>query len=113
MSLWQYAILGAAGGALAEALSLFNWITVWQSDRRRTTGKLKAEPPSWREYVDVRVHVWLLVIRMPLGAGTALLFGAAGQISGAYAAVAFGFAAPAVLGPAGLNPSGGRCGHNA
>ncbi len=104
MSLWQYAILGAGGGALVEALTLFKWISVWQNARRRTTGELEETPPSWRRYVDVAAHAWLLVIRMPLGAGAALLFGATGQISGAYAAVAFGFAAPAVLAQLGAFP---------
>jgi hypothetical protein len=58
---------------------------------------LKKDLPGWREYVDVSLHLWLLAIRMPLGAGVAALFGMTEQISGAYAAVAFGFAAPAVL----------------
>ncbi|GAA4626911.1 hypothetical protein GCM10023196_037080 [Actinoallomurus vinaceus] len=50
-----------------------------------------------RVYVDVPAHSFLLAIRAPLGAGTAWLFASTGQISGPYAALAFGFAAPAVL----------------
>jgi hypothetical protein len=104
MSWWQYAILGAGGGALVEALSLFTSITVWQNARRRTTGELKEVLPSWRSYVDVPVHIWQLLTRMFLGAVAAALFGVTGQISGAFAAVAFGAAAPAVLAQLGSIP---------
>jgi len=97
MSWWQFAILGAGGGTLVEVLSLYKWINVWQNDRRRTTGELKVVPPPWRSYVDMPAHAWMLPLRMVLGAAAALLFGTTGQISGAYAAVAFGLAAPAVL----------------
>jgi hypothetical protein len=105
MAWWQYVVLGAGGGALTEALALLKWVTVWQDARRRGNGKLKGRPPHWSSYVDVPVHAWLLVIRMPLGAGTAWLFGATGQISGFYAALAFGFAAPAVLAQLGSFPA--------
>jgi hypothetical protein len=104
MSLWQFAILGALGGALVEALELFKWITVWQGARRLPTGELRPDPPGLRIYVDVPAHVWLLFIRGLLGAIVALLFGATEQISGVYAAVAFGFAAPAVLAQLGSFP---------
>lgn len=104
MAWWQFALLGAGGGALVEALAVFKWITIWQGDRRVSSGTIKGAPPGWRRYVDVPVHAWLLVIRAPLGAATATLFGLTGQISGAYAAVAFGFAAPAVLAQLGSVP---------
>jgi|ERR671915_721061 hypothetical protein len=104
MSWWQYAILGALGGALVESLALFRWINVWKNARRTAIGTLKSSPPTWRRYVDVQAHVWLLLIRTPLGAGAAVLFGITGQISGSYAAVAFGFAAPAVLAQLGSIP---------
>jgi hypothetical protein len=97
VSWWQYAILGAVGGALVEALSLLNSVTAWQNGRRAATGELKTTLPGWKIYVDMPVQAWLLLIRAPLGAAAALLFGLTGQISGAYAAVALGFAAPAVL----------------
>lgn len=97
MAWWQCLVLGALGGVLAEVLGVLKWVTVWQSARRGTSGRLRGKPPSFRTYVDVPVHAWLLVIRMLLGAGTAWLFGVTGQVSGPYAALAFGFAAPAVL----------------
>jgi hypothetical protein len=104
MSVLQYTLIGAAGGALVEALDLFKWITVWQGERRTKSGALKESPPSWKLYVDVPKHVWLLVIRVPLGAAAAWLFSTTDQISGAYAALGFGFAAPAILAQVGSLP---------
>jgi len=97
MAWWQYSILGAAGGVLVEALALFNSVTIWQKSRRTPTGKLKAARLSWKAYVDVLSHAWLIPIRALLGAAAAVLLWSTGQISGAYAAVAFGFAAPTIL----------------
>lgn len=119
MSWWQYTILGAGGGALAEALALFNWITVWQASRRAASGRLKKAPPHWRQYIDVPAHAWMLLYRALLGAGAAALFTVTGQISGAYAAVTLGFAAPAILTRLGSTPavaraaSGSRSHHRA
>jgi hypothetical protein len=104
MAWWQYALLGAAGGVLVEALAVFKWITIWQNNRRTRTGMIRAKPPSWRQYIDVPAAIWLLAIRTPLGAGAATLFGMTGQIRGAYAAMAFGFAAPAILAQLGSVP---------
>lgn len=101
---WQFAVLGAAGGALVEVLAALKWLTVWQAARRTPAGNLKGKPPGWRRYVDVPTLVWLVVIRSMLGACSALLFGATGQISGAYAAIAFGFAAPSILAQLGSVP---------
>lgn len=105
MVVWQFALLGAAGGALVEVLSLLRWIVEWANDRRKIDGRLKKKSrPRWRTYIDLPVHAWLLAIRIPLGAVTAWLFAQGEQISGAYAAVAFGFAAPAVLAQFGSIP---------
>ncbi|MEC3918311.1 hypothetical protein [Nocardia sp. CDC160] len=57
-----------------------------------------------RTYIDLPVHAWMLVVRTMLGASVAALFGATGQISGAYVAVALGFAAPSVLAQLGSVP---------
>ena len=97
MPWWQFALLGAAGGALVEALGIFRWLSVWQAERRTEAGRVMGEPPSLRSYVDVPVHVWLTVLRASLGAAVAALFGANGQISGVYVAVVLGFSAPSVL----------------
>jgi len=104
MAWWQFAVLGAAGGAVVEALAVFKWVTVWEADRRMPTGSVKAKPPGWRQYVDVPALAWLLAIRAALGAGSAILFGVTAQIDGAYAAIACGFAAPALLAQLGSVP---------
>ena len=97
MGLWQCMLLGGAGGALVEALDVLAYVRAWQRARRTPTGRIKQSPPKVRAYVDVPAHAWLLVFRVPLGAGAAWLFATAGQISGPAAALALGVTAPAVL----------------
>lgn len=104
MTWWQYAALGAAGGALVEVLAVFKWITYWQADRRNKDGTLKEKRPSWRKYIDVPLHSVLFVIRVLLGAGTSALFGTNGEIKGAFVAVGCGVAAPAILAQLGAIP---------
>ncbi len=104
MDWWQFSLLGTCGGAIVEVLSVFRWLAVWQDARRTTTGRVKSSPPRARSFVDAPVHAWMLLVRMLLGAGTASLFGATGQISGAYVAVALGFAAPSALAQLGSVP---------
>ncbi|MGH3761826.1 hypothetical protein [Actinophytocola sp.] len=104
MHWWQFALLGAGGGALVEILAVFNCFAAWQSARRTATGRVKDRPPMLRSYLDVPVHACLVVVRMTLGAGCATLFGASGEISGAYVAVALGFAAPSMLAQLGSIP---------
>ena len=101
---WQFALLGAAGGAAVELLSVFNSAVLWRDERRLDTGKVKEKPPTWREYIDAPATVVILVFRAGLGAGAATLFGATGQIRGVSAAVAFGFAAPSILAQLGSIP---------
>ncbi|WP_027944560.1 hypothetical protein [Amycolatopsis taiwanensis] len=101
---WQFALLGAGGGALVEILAIFKWLAVWQSARRTSTGKVKGSPPKLRSYLDVPVHAWMAVFRTVLGAGSAVLFGAGGGINGPYVAVALGFAAPSMLAQLGTIP---------
>lgn len=104
MAWWQFAGLGAVGGALVEVLTIFKWITRWQASRRNKDGTIKRNRPSMQRYVDVPVHMCLFALRLPLGAGAAALFGMTGQVVGAYASIAFGFAAPAVLAQLGSIP---------
>ncbi|MEV5720603.1 hypothetical protein AB0L41_42630 [Amycolatopsis mediterranei] len=104
MHWWQFALLGAGGGALVEVLAIFKWLTVGQSARRTLAGRVKSKPPALRMYVDVPAHVWMAVLRAALGAGCAVLFGASGQINGPYVAVAVGFAAPSMLAQLGTIP---------
>lgn len=104
MHWWQFALLGAAGGALVEILAIFRWVAAWQSARRTPTGRVRGCPPKLRIYIDVPVHACMMMFRMMLGAGAAILFGVTGQINGAYVAVALGFAAPSMLAQLGSIP---------
>ncbi|MCP2339266.1 hypothetical protein [Actinomadura rupiterrae] len=101
MALSECLLLGGAGGALVEVISLLNYLNAWQRARRDTSGKVKNRPPSVWKYVDLPATAWLLVIRTGVGAGTATVFALGHQINGPYAALASGLAAPAILARAG------------
>lgn len=103
MTNWQFALLGGAGGATVEILALFYSVIQWQTNRKTTKGRLKAHPPKLRRYVDPYAASVVLILRVALGAFVAWLFGYTGQITGAVAAVALGFAAPMVLKELGAN----------
>lgn len=104
MRWWEFALFGAGGGAFFEAMSIFKYLLLWQSARRTRSGRVRSNPPPLHAYFDVPAHAWMAVIRMALGAGVAALFGGSGQLVGPYAAVALGFAAPAVLARTGSIP---------
>jgi hypothetical protein len=104
MQWWEYALLGAAGGALVELLSIFNCLALWQRARKTPTGRIRSKPPSIRVYLDIPAHAWMTFFRMLLGAGSAFAFGASGSIDGVSAAVALGFAAPSLLAQLGSIP---------
>lgn len=104
MNWWQFGLLGAGGGLSVELLAVFRGCAQWQAARRTATGRRRAKPPALRQYLDTAAHACLAVLRGAIGATTALLFGASGQISGAYAAVALGVCAPAVLATLGAVP---------
>jgi hypothetical protein len=101
---WEFALLGAGGGALVEVLSLFKWFAVWQVARRTESGVVRDDPPRLTQYVDVPAHAGMLVLRSLLGAVSAAIFAVGGQIQGAYVAVALGFCGPALLGRLGEIP---------
>lgn len=104
MNWWQFGIFGAGGGLSVELLAVFRGCAEWQAARRTASGRLRARPPTLRQYLDTAAHVCLAVLRSAIGAGAAVLFGTSGQISGTYAAVALGVCAPAVLGQLGASP---------
>lgn len=104
MQWWQFAVFGAAGGLSVELLAVFRGCAQWQAARRTASGRRRARPPALRRYLDTTAHGCLAVLRSAIGAGAALLFGTSGQISGAYAAVALGVCAPAMLAQLGASP---------
>lgn len=104
MPWWQFALLGAGGGAIVEVLAVFRCVAVWQDARRNRDGTIKRAPPELRRYVDVPAHAIMLPVRMGLGAAAAVLFGVTGQVTGPYGAVAIGCAAPVLLAQLGSVP---------
>ncbi len=104
MQWWEYVLLGAAGGALVELLSIFNCLALWQKARKTPTGRIRSKPPSLSVYLDFPAHAWMTFFRTLLGAGTAFAFGASGSINGFTAAVALGFSAPSLLAQLGNIP---------
>ncbi|QDN63876.1 hypothetical protein FNV66_35645 [Streptomyces sp. S1D4-14] len=73
----------------------------WQAARRehqRAEPATDAQgPPRLREFFDPAPDIVAAVFHTVLGAAGAGLFGMSGQISGAYAAIAVGVSAPALL----------------
>ena len=104
MPWWQFALLGALGGAVVEILTIFRGIAIWQDKRRNEDGTVRLIRARLSEYVDMLPHVFLLPLRAGLGAGAAVLFGTTGQVTGPYGAFAVGCAAPILLAQLGNIP---------
>jgi hypothetical protein len=104
MPWWQFALLGAGGGAIVEVLAIFRCVTAWQDSRRNRDGTITRVPPKLRRYVDIPAHAIMLPSRVGLGTAAAVLFGVTGQVTGPYGAVAIGCAAPMLLAQLGSIP---------
>ncbi|MBO1420070.1 hypothetical protein [Streptomyces sp. FH025] len=94
-------LLGAAGGSLRVLVDLYNSTMEWREARRAHRQANADEPsagvPVFRDFVDLWPDLLAAAFHTALGAGAAAMFGSTGQISGAYAAIAVGISAPAVL----------------
>ncbi|WP_202426608.1 hypothetical protein [Streptomyces sp. HUCO-GS316] len=93
-------LLGAAGGALRGVLDAYTRFLDWQADRRacrQLPAGQENKPPSFQEYFDPVADPIAAVVHSAMGAGTAVLFGTTGQVSGAYAAFVVGLSAPVIL----------------
>jgi hypothetical protein len=108
MPWWQFALLGAVGGAIVEVLAIFRCVAAWQDARRNRDGTIKLFPPGLRRYVDVPAHAIMLPARAVLGTAAAVLCGVTGQVTGPYGAVAIGCAAPVLLAQLGSLPQVAR-----
>jgi hypothetical protein len=92
---WLTAVgYGAVGGAVVEAINFFGLMTALQQDRNEAL-RQRGQLPKLREQVDVFVGVVVALSRLGLGALAGFVFHE--QISGPYAAVVVGAAAPAIL----------------
>lgn len=101
-------LLGASGGLLRGVLDAYNQVTAWrtarhehrievdQADEADHAGRVD-DPPRLRDYFDALPDVVAAVANAALGAITTGLLAGQGQIVGAYAAVAVGISAPALL----------------
>lgn len=89
------ALLGAAGGALVQAIALYACVGNWQQARRLVRNQDGAVLPPFSKYIDVPADTAVAVTRLVLGAAAGSIFH--GQILGIAAAVAVGASAPAVL----------------
>lgn len=92
---WLTAVgYGAVGGAAVEAINFFGLMTTLQQDRNEAL-RQRGQLPKLREQVDVFVGVVVALSRFGLGGLAGFVFHE--QISGPYAAVVVGAAAPAIL----------------
>jgi hypothetical protein len=105
---WQFGLLGAGGGVLVEILGITASFMTWQQERRTSGGRIKRNPPPLRDFVDGHSHFWLTLFRGLLGAAASAISASTGQVSGAYMAVATGFAAPSLINQLGSIPQVSR-----
>jgi hypothetical protein len=86
--------LGAAGGAIAEAVDRWADLTDWQ--RARHAARIGHEPvPAITKYIDLVADGLVALTRLAMGALVGWLFH--NEVSGVSAAIAVGATAPALL----------------
>ncbi len=86
--------LGAAGGAIAEAVDRWADLADWQ--RARHAARLLQEAsPALTRYIDPLADGLVALTRLAMGAAVGWLFHS--EVSGVSAAVAVGATAPALL----------------
>ncbi|WP_369234740.1 hypothetical protein AB5J56_23480 [Streptomyces sp. R21] len=101
-------LLGAAGGSLRGFLDAYSQVMTWRTARlnyRKSPSTENPEPPLLRDYFDPFPDLMMALGNVALGAIIAGLFAMQGQITGAYAAVAVGLSAPALLNQIGQIPA--------
>jgi hypothetical protein len=87
---------GAIGGAVVEAVVSSDRVLAWNAARHQALAHTPATPvPTLTAYLDPLSDVAAGVTRIMLGAVAGWLFHS--QVTGAYAAIAVGCAAPTVL----------------
>ncbi|MEV0675648.1 hypothetical protein AB0I60_03900 [Actinosynnema sp. NPDC050436] len=87
--------LGAAGGALVEAITIFAQVEAWQEARRQKRSRGRAKLPAFSKFVDLPARVAAGTTRLVLGGAAGAVFH--DQLAGVAAAIAVGASAPAVL----------------
>lgn len=97
MTWWQFALLGAGGGLLVEVLALLQPVRAWQRSRLTPQGRVRRQRARLGTYVDLPAALCVGLLRALLGGAASGVFGASGQITGVYVAVALGLLAPTAL----------------
>lgn len=87
--------LGAAGGALVQAIAVYVCVGSWHEARRECRDRRDPDLPPLSRFIDFPADTAVAVTRLVLGAAAGAIFH--GQIVGMAAAVAVGASAPAVL----------------
>ncbi|MEV6160004.1 hypothetical protein AB0L53_57665 [Nonomuraea sp. NPDC052129] len=106
---WSVAMgYGAMGGLVVEAITTWNRLSAWREARHAALKRKRQRRPRISEFIDPAADGAVAVTRAALGCAAAALLHT--QISGFYAAVAVGAAAPALLGSVGR--AAGRRGQN-
>jgi hypothetical protein len=93
--LWQAIALGATGGFVVEFVSMWGYLTNWQSARRDHLRRGKKPLPKLGHYVDIPADGLVAITRILMGAAAGWAFYP--QAAGPLAAIAVGAAAPALL----------------
>ncbi|MFF2363817.1 hypothetical protein ACFVU0_14025 [Streptomyces sp. NPDC058122] len=95
MALWQCALYGAAGGALAGLVDFYQRYMAW---RALCGARLAQEPPGTLPPLNyTRQDFFGAALHVVLGCVGGLLFGGSGQVEGQYPILVVGASAPALL----------------
>jgi hypothetical protein len=93
---WLAAVgYGAIGGSMVEIVTIFGHLTDWQVERRQVKRAGRRRMPHITRYVDPLADSLVAVSRILLGAGAGWALHS--QVIGAFAAIAAGASAPALL----------------
>lgn len=95
MNLWQCALYGAAGGALAGLVDFYQRFIAWRALCGEHLARNSPDPLPRLNYT--RQDFYGAVLHVVLGCVGGLLFGGSGQVDGPYAVLVVGASAPALL----------------
>ena len=95
MDLWQCALYGAAGGALAGLVDFYQRVLAWRAVCGEHLSQNSPDPSPTFDYP--REDFYVVILQVILGCVGGLLFGGTGQVNGPYALLIVGASAPALL----------------
>jgi hypothetical protein len=95
VNLWQCALYGAAGGALAGLVDFYQRFAAWRAACGVHLSQNSPGPSPTFFYP--REDFYSVLLQVVLGCVGGLLFGGSGQVDGPYAILVVGASAPALL----------------